>query len=464
MSTAQELAEWALKLTWSDLPKDVQKIVKEHALDGFGDAIGGRSTAVASAAVATIAQYGESNSATIWGSNQKTSVPGAAFINAILIHALDFDDTHAGGLVHATAPTLPVAIALGESLGASGEDVIAAYAVGLEIICRLGAATPHGFHSRGLHATQVCGTIASAVVAAKLMKLSVSQTVNAMGIAGSFSGGLLEFLNTGSSTKQIHPGIAAQGGITAANLAANGGSGPETVIEGQYGIFSTLSARPADIASVTKDLGKVWQSSQITIKPYPACQLSHVTLDAVKVAWASAKASNVHFSDIAKISAIVHPDSAKIVCHPRSEKNEPKTPYDAKFSLPWSVAALLVDGALVVETFEPDSIKRPEVIALAGKFEFVEKSEVSAAAAAAGSVEISTHDGRTFVGKVASSAGGPSNRLSLESLIEKFLLQCQDRLSASAAADEILHIESTAKIATISSMLATLGKQGGLNE
>ena len=458
MTTAQELAEWALKLTWSDLPKDVQQIVKEHALDGFGDAVGGRSTAVAGAAAATVAHYGESSAATIWGTGNKSSVPAAAFVNAILIHALDFDDTHAGGLVHATAPTLPVAMALGESLGATGEEVINAYAAGLEIICRLGAATPHGFHARGLHATQVCGTIAACVVAAKLMKLSVAQTVNAMGIAGSFSGGLLEFLNTGSSTKQIHPGIAAQGGITAANLAANCASGPESVIEGQYGIFNALSDRPADFASVVENLGKDWQCAQITIKPYPACQLSHVTLDAVKIAWASAKAAGVSIADIAKISAIVHPDSAKIVCHPRSEKNEPKTPYDAKFSLPWSVAALIFDGALVVETFEPESIKRPEVIALASKFEFSEKSEVAAAAAAAGAVELTTTDGRSFSGKVASSAGGPNNRLTLVALTEKFVLQCSNRQAAQSVADEILHIESVAQIATIAAKIATLGR------
>jgi len=457
MSTAQDLAEWALKLTWADLPKEVQQVVKEHALDGIGDAIGGRSTAVAMAAATTVAQYGESNAAAIWGSDKRTSVPAAAFINAILIHALDFDDTHAGGLVHATAPTLPVAIALGESLGASGAEVITAYAAGLEIICRLGGATPHGFHARGLHATQVCGTIASAVVAAKLMKLTVAQTVNAMGIAGSFSGGLLEFLNTGSSTKQIHPGIAAQGGVTAANLAANGASGPETVIEGQYGIYKALSDRDFDISGITKDLGKSWQCAHITIKPYPACQLSHVTLDAVKVAWASAKASGVTISEIEKISAIVHPDSAKIVCHPRDEKNEPKTPYDAKFSLPWSVAALIIDGALVVDTFETASIKRPAVIELAKKFSFLEKSEVAAAAAAAGSVEISTTDGRTFTGKVSSSAGGPNNRLSLPSLTEKFVMQCSNPEAAKSAADEVLHIESVAQIATITAKIATLG-------
>lgn len=458
MKSAQVLAEWALNLTWSDLPVDVQQVVKEHALDGIGDAIGGASTLIANAAKTTIAQYGESTNSTIWGSSKTASIPAAAFVNAILIHALDFDDTHAGGLVHATAPTLPVAIALGEALDASGEEVITAYAAGLEIICRLGGATPHGFHARGLHATQVCGTIAATVVAAKLMKLSTQQTVNAMGIAGSFSGGLLEFLNTGSSTKQIHPGIAAQAGITAANLAANDASGPETVIEGQYGIYKTLSDRESDIASITNDLGSNWQAAKITIKPYPACQLSHVTLDAVKVAWSSAVASGATISDISKIHAIVHPDSAKIVCLPRDEKNKPKTPYDAKFSLPWSVAALLIDGALIVDTFASESIKRNSVIELAEKFEFTEKSEVAAAAAASGYAEIMTTDGQIFIGKVRSSAGSPTNRLSQTALVEKFVSQCSNSAAANKVADEILHIESVAQIATITAKIATLGK------
>ena len=154
----------------------------------------------------------------------------------------------------------------------------------------------------------------------------------------------------------------------------------------------------------------------------------------------------------------MHPDSAKIVCHPRTEKNEPKTPYDAKFSLPWSVAALIIDGALVVETFEPESIKRPAVIALASRFEFSEKSEVAAAAAAAGSVELTTTDGRSFSGKVASSAGGPNNRLTLAALTEKFVLQCSNRQAAQSVADEILHIESVVQIATIAAKIATLGK------
>ncbi len=458
MSATRELAEWALSLSWSDIPSSTQDRIKEHLADGIGNAIGGIHTDVATAALATVAQSGVSNQSSLWGSSIRTTVSSAAFYNAILIHALDFDDTHAEGLVHATAPTLPVAWALGESLTLCGEEVVTAYAIGIETICRLGMASPHGFHSRGLHATQVCGAIASALTASKLMKLSLNQMVNAMGIAGSFSGGLLEFLNTGSSTKQIHPGIAAQAGITAAILAKNLATGPETVLEGEYGIYKTLSAREFDITTVTKNLGKTWEASQITIKPYPACQLSHVCLDAGKIAWDSALAAGYRVAEIVRITATVHPDSAKIVCLPIANKIVPKSAYDAKFSLPWSLSALLIDGALNVNTFTEISILRPEVRDLASKFDFILQTDVVAAAAASGSVAITMVDGKLFESLVKSSAGGPANRLTHKDLKGKFVNQSPDHLPAGEIFDDLLRIEASPNIANLSAKINKLDK------
>lgn len=456
MTAARDLAAWALALSWQDIPSNVQDIVKEHCADGVGNAIGGLATEIARAAAATVAEAGNSDAASMWGGTRRTSVPSAAFYNSILIHALDFDDTHAGGLVHATAPTLSTAWALGESLNKSGEEVITAYAIGLEIICRLGGAAPYGFHSRGLHATQVCGSIASSAVAAKLMGLSLEQTVNAMGIAGSFSGGLLEFLNTGSSTKQIHPGIAAQAGVTAATLAAHGATGPESVLEGEYGIYKTLSSREANIESITQGLGSEWQAAQITIKPYPACQLSHVTLDAVKVAWAEATKAGYTPSDLASIKAVVHPDSARIVCEPMLDKFDPTTPYAAKFSLPWSAAALIVDGALVVTSFSDTSISRKEVSAIARKFEYSASGNNAPAAAASGSVSVTVKDGQVFTGSVPASSGSPTNRLSRSALADKFIAQCPNSGDAGSVFEEIFHIEDLAEISTLSAKIAYL--------
>ncbi len=456
MTISQALASWALELEWSSVPSDIKTIIKEHCADGIGNALGGSKSVVAQAALATIVESGHSEKATLWNSSLRSSVPSAAFYNAILIHALDFDDTHAGGLVHATAPTLPVAWALGESLNASGDEVMAAYTVGLEVISRLGAASPHGFHARGLHATQVCGSMASALVSAKLMKLSLEQSVHAMGIAGSFAGGLLEFLNTGSSTKQIHPGIAAQAGINAATLAAHGATGPESVLEGEYGIYRTLSNRSVDLDSITSELGKVWQSGLITIKPYPACQLSHVTLDATKAAWTQARANRFSHLDVSSITAKVHPDSANIVCEPLTSKISPKTAYDAKFSLPWSVSILVIDGEIGISSFSEESILRPEVSALATKFSYTPSEDNGVAAAASGEVVIRTYDGHEYVGIVPSSTGGPENRLTLADLSSKFLGQGTHSALAKEVFNDLLHIDESPSIREISAKIATL--------
>ena len=280
MSVAGTLTDWALSL--ESLPDDVRTVAISHLYDGFGDALGGlySRTQVPATAVAEI-YASKSGESPLLGRGSRVSAPFAALSFGALIHHLDFDDTHAGGLVHATSVSLPAAIAVGASVDASWDDVVTAATIGLETVTRIAMGSSHGFHARGIHATHACGTIAAALVAAKLLVLSREETINAIGIAGSASGGLLEFLNTGSSTKQLHPGTASMNGVIAALLARAGGTGPESAIEGRYGIYATLSAREVELDLVTSDLGSRWEATQITIKPYPACQLSHVSLDAV---------------------------------------------------------------------------------------------------------------------------------------------------------------------------------------
>ena len=333
----------------------------------------------------------------------------------MLFRSLDFDDTHAGGLVHATAVVLPVAIAVGEQVHASGSDVLVAAVIGYEVVCRVAAASPHGFHARGLHATQVAGTLAAAAVAARLMRLDAATTTHALGIAGSSSGGLLEFLTTGASTKQLHPGSAALNGILAARLAAAGATGPSTVLEGPHGIYAALSARDADVESVVDGLGSTWETQRITIKPYPSCQLMHVTLDAVR------EVLPLDPADVVEIVAHVHPDSASIVCEPAAVKVEPRTSYDAKFSLPWSVAALVVDGSVGIATYDLESIARPGVVDLARRVRTQVSSGEGVAADADGHVVVRLRDGATLEGRVPRSTGGPDAPLSDDALVTKFL-------------------------------------------
>src|SRR5215472_9496146 len=274
MTASRQLAGWTLGLEPGDVPVAVRAAARRHVLDALGCAHGA------------------------------------------LVHALDFDDTHAGSLVHATAAVLPAALAAAEEAAASGADLLLAVVAGIEVVTRLGAAAPHAFHARGFHATSICGTFASALACARLSGLGEDAAVDALGIAGSFAAGSLEFLADGSSTKQLHPGWAAHSGLVAARLAAAGASGPETILEGESGLYRSYLGRSLDPAQLTGDLGRRWETARLTIKPYPACQLSHASLDALR-------AMRVAAGDVAGIRFRLPEEAAGIVCRPEPAKVRP---------------------------------------------------------------------------------------------------------------------------------------------
>lgn len=396
MTVAAALAGWGLSVTPDDLPPDAREATLRHLLDGCGTAVAALRSGAAEPALAVARGLGGPPEARIPGTATRLGALGAALAGGVLVHALDFDDTHAGGLVHATAPVLPVVLAVGEQLRVTGAEAVAAAAVGLETVCRLGAAAPHAFHARGVHATAACGVLAAALVAARLHRLTHTQTVDALGIAASQAGGLLEFLHTGSSTKQLHTGFAAHHGILAARLAAAGASGPASAIEGASGFYAALAGRRVPPDAVLSGLGERFELTRITVKPYPACQLLHAPLDA-------AATLRLDPRDVVAVVVDVHPDAEAIVCGP--DQAAPRTDYQAKFALAWCVAAMLVDGAVTVATFT--GIDRPDVLALAALVRHRVADWHGAAAEQPGRVTVTLRDGRTVTGEVARSGGGP---------------------------------------------------------
>ena len=428
---AERLAGWALELDLEDIPPAVRHAATRHLLDGLGCALGAVRTGAAPAArvwsdLATTPEH-----ATILGlgvlpadSRRNSTQPGevaplrrpthvAAGVNGYLVHALDFDDTHAGGLVHATAVVLPTVLAVGEEVGATGAEVLTAAVVGYETICRLAAAAPHGFHKRGLHATSVCGVFAAALITARLRGFDLATTVDALGVAGSLAGGSLEFLNTGSDTKSVHPGLAASNGVLAATLAAGGVGGPASILEGSNGFYRAYAAMEVANDAVFDGLGARWETERITIKPYPACQLVHAPLDAVRTLTAA-----IDPAEVASVEVTIPPDSEPIVATPVDGKRRPRSDYEAKFSLPWSVATVLVDGDLTIDAF--GARDRAEVLALADRVTHTVADPGVPAADAPGRVRVTMRDGRHLDGHVAASRGGPANPLDDPALATKF--------------------------------------------
>ena len=407
VTVAETYAEWALSLRPDDVPIDVRAAATRHLLDGVGCAIGAVRSAAATYADALADGARE---ATVLGSGSRASVERAALANGILVHALDFDDTHGKALVHPTATVLPSAFAAGERAGSSGAEVLAAVVAGYEIVGRLGAAIPHGFHARGFHATSVCGVFAAALVASKLSGLNAGSTVDALGIAGSAAAGSLEFLSSGASTKQLHPGLAAMNGIVAANLAAAGADGPASIFEGEHGLYRSYLGSGVDPAVLTSGLGERWETTMITIKPYPACQLSHASLDALRAAGVPSA------DDVATVTFEVPPEVAEIVCG----KPAPRTPYEGKFSLEFSAASLLADGQLTIGSFDPGAMSRPNVLELASRVGRRERPFDGVPAEAPGVCEVRLRDGTLLRGEVSKSRGGPDAPLSQEELLGKF--------------------------------------------
>lgn len=458
LSVTERLAAWSGGVTLADVPPPVRHAASRHLLDGIGVAVAAARTGAAGPALAVARGLGGPPEAVLLGDTRRVGAVAAAFGTGVLVHALDFDDTHAEGLVHATAAVLPTALAVGQQVGASGADVLVAAVVGYEVVCRLAAGSPHGFHARGLHATAVCAPLAAAAVAAKLLRLDEPATVDALGIAGSSSGGLLEFLATGASTKQLHPGSAALSGILAARLAAAGSSGPRSVVEGTQGVYAALSAGPVDPDRVVRGLADglgapgTWETQALTIKPYPCCQLMHGALDA----GLQLLADGVRPVDVAELLVQLHPDSLAVVGTDAPGKTEPRTAYEAKFALPWTLGALLLDGRVALDTYAAPSLVRPAVLDLARRVRCVAVPGCGAAADAETHLVALLTDGTRREVAVQGSRGGPRDPLSDAGLVEKFLANTGGGSAAKELADRFLDLAAEESLARAVALAAAL--------
>ncbi|GAA3949459.1 MmgE/PrpD family protein [Gordonia caeni] len=442
---APELARWAVGLRPADIPRSARAAALDHVLDGLGNGIAARRLGHGAEALMIARGLGGPPQAHVIGDVEKIGTAAAAFANGVLVHALDFDDTHALALVHPTAVVLPAAFAVAQEVGADGATTLTAIVAGLEIACRLGAGTPHGFHGRGFHATGVVGPPAAAVTAALLYGAGEETVVNAIGIAASSSSGILEFLETGSNTKTIHPGSASLNGVIAARLAVEGADGPVSALEGGRGLYRAFAHRAPELDTVIGDLGTRWETESIGIKPYPSCQLMHSALDAAL----RARELRTDVSEIAEIAVGIHPDSLGIVAGPAAGQRVPRTAYDAKFDLPWSVAAALHDGAVTVETYTGESIARPEVAETAARVRVYAVDDERPAADVGARVAITRVDGSAQSGLVDASRGSRARPMSTADVRAKFVANCGVGGGSVTLADRILHLADVTSVSTV---------------
>lgn len=369
MTAAQTIADFALGLRYGQLPRPVVERTRLQLLDVLGCALGAGSAGVGTEAEAwALANDGGRGPSELWHAGGCASPASAALANGMLGHALDFDDTHPAAMIHVSTVVAPAAVAVAQARGAGGAELVSAMVAGAETTLRIGLAAPGEFHARGLHPTSVCGVFGATVAVARLLGLDHEQTVNALGIAGSTSAGLFEFLADGSATKPFHAGWAAHAAVTAAGLAELGATGPATVLEGRFGMLRAVLGldRGPEIAAQLSDLGERWETLAMAIKPYPACHLTHAAMDGAR----RLLADGLRIEDIATIRAQVPEAAVGIVLEPAERKRRPSTPYEAKFSLPFCVARMLVDGRIDRDSFSLRMPADASVRALMDRFSY----------------------------------------------------------------------------------------------
>lgn len=415
MTLARSFTEWGLSLR--ELPEHVEHAARRHIVDAVGNAIAGRRAGAVDHVVQEALSYTAPATATVFGSSERVPTAMAALANGALIHALDFDDTHAGALIHGSAAVLPAVLAAAQEHDAGLGDVVAAFVAGLEATMRIGRVVPHGFHARGFHATSVVGVFGATLAAARIAGLDEDTAVDALGIAGSQAAGSLQFLDTGSSTKQLHPGLAGMSALLSVRLAERGATGPDSILEGRYGLFQSHLGTEVDVATVLAGLGDEWETTQMTMKPYPVCQLSHATLDAVRPLLPQLAADAIE-----EIEVHIPPESMPVVAEPAAQKQRPRSTYEAKFSVQWDVAALVVDHRLTIEHFTEEQIHRSDVADLAARVTVAPAPFDGVPADAPGEITVRLKDGRMLNNTVAASSGSPARPMTDAEVLEKFRL------------------------------------------
>ncbi len=252
MTLAERLAAFAADLDITDVPPAVVESVKLRVLDVLGIALAASTHEFAPSVLGALESWG-SGDCTVVAAKTGAPLPLAILANGTLAHGLDFDDTHAASITHASAVVLPA-------------------------ITRIGMAAPGAFHARGWHATSACGVFAAALAVGKVMGLDASRLTSALGLAGSFASGVMEHLTDGSWSKRAHAGWAGHGGAVAATLARGGFRGPATILEGRFGLYATMLGRAPDAAPF-ETLGREWETLAVGYKPFPCCHLLHAYLD-----------------------------------------------------------------------------------------------------------------------------------------------------------------------------------------
>jgi 2-methylcitrate dehydratase PrpD len=457
---ADKLADYIVNFDFDRIPPEVAQHAKYLLLDSVGVSIASCDRVWCNAVLEVIRHQGGRAESTVLYYGDRVPDTNAALANATFAHSMDFNDDLAGIQVGGIIP--PTVFAVGEAVGASGRDLIAATVLGYDMATRIAAGfDSQGLYMRGLQPTAIVGGFVAAAIAAKLLRLDAGQVANALGLAGSYAGGTIEFLKEGTDTKRFHVAKAAHGGVLCSRLARGGMTGPRSIFEGEFGVFKAYSDAPR-LDMVLEELGSRWDILDSSVKRYPFCDGNAAPLEA---AFGLVQEAKVDVDDIERLHFRMKSFLIPYVVDyhgDRERKYRPQTELDAQMSLPYCVATgLLNNGKVTLADFERARLADPRVLALGEKmsaeghapFDKIPLRPMSMPAI----VELTTRDGRKLSKQVDYQKGDPRNPFTREDFVNKFNACANGRLDPAKqeqAVAAILGLEAQPNLSTLMGFLA----------
>lgn len=423
MNHLKLLAEFIQNLTVLRVPPKVLQEAKLRVLDTVGAAVGASRQPLIQKIISDyIELINCKGKAYLWGQGEKKmSFVNAAFLNAMMAHTLEMDDVHTRSKTHIGTVVVPSAWAMAEHMSAKGMDFLLAVICGYETMARIGMGFGVVSHrNKGWHSTSTAGTFGAAAACAKLLRLDTEQTLSALGMAGTQSFGRWAFLGDGASCKILHPARAAASGAEAAVLARAGMTGPEHILDADDGGLFPAVSEEYDVSLISQGLGTKYELMEMDLKPYPCCRSTHCAIDATMaictkygITWADA-------DKIEEICVKTYMVGYK-QCGIKKRSKNPITPVDAKFSIPYTVACIVLFGKVTPEQFKQTVIDDPRVQKLLARVSVESDDDFSAVYPEHWGCELTIQlcDGSVFCERTEDALGSVYNPLTEELVTEK---------------------------------------------
>lgn len=420
MKITERLVEHCHNLTYDALPKEVQTQSKLFFIDELGLIIRGQHMDSTKTILKFARKLGCQETAPVTGTKETLPTQYAALVNGAACHSLELDDVGNEASAHPGTTLFPALLPLSYEHPASGKEFLAAIVAGYDVVVKIGAVlTPTAMYKKAHHPTTLCGNFGVAVAAAKYLGLNRQQMLYAIGLAGSTTGGSMEYLGEGTPSKRFQVGMAAHNGILCAKLAQEGFVGPSAILEGKNGAFHAFSDNP-DLAHITGAFGQPFEIMKTAVKPHACCGYALGCIDSVLEI---VKKHNLQLQDIQKITVGLNSVGYPILAIPVAEKTRPQTVVAAQFSMQYAAAMAVLKRRALLDEYDEQYLNHPDVLKLMSKVECVKDTELDKLWPKQWPAwaKIITTSGQEYSAKVSAAKGDPLNPLSQEEMIDKFL-------------------------------------------